>query len=209
MPFVSSALLSCAKSYHAPRASAQSEDKHLINASRTNERWFRSGDRPSLPVSKGIGNRCYLACCSAVGAAGAAGVCDGCFAGASLFGSAGRITRARSDSISCKLIGHNERGGSGAAAVGFGEPADAVDAPADASAAGIFSVGFVSAAAGVFSNGTAAAATVVSLDGVPPSWGAGKLVLCAGGVSILPRMSGKPSFALPMITTFEFVDCAS
>ena len=77
------------------------------------------------------------------------------------------------------------------------------------SAAGIFSVGFVSAAAGVFSNGTAGAAAVVSLDGVPPSWGAGKLVLGAGGVSILPRMSGKPSFALPMITTFEFVDCAS
>ena len=110
---------------------------------------------------------------------------------------------------SCKLRGHNERVGSGAAAAGFGEPAEAVDAPADKSAAGIFSVGFVSAAAGVFSNGTAATAAVVSLDGVPPSWGAGKLVLCAGGVSILPRMTGRPSLALPMITTFVFVDCAS
>src|ERR1700704_3972539 len=162
-----------------------------------------------LRFKMGIGNRCYLACCSAVGAAGAAGVCDGCFAGASLFGSAGRITRARSDSISCKLSDHNERGGSGVAAVGFGEPADAVDAPADESAAGIFSVGFVNAAAGVFSNGTAGTAAVVSLDGGPPLWRAGKLVLCAGGLSILPRMSGNPSFALPMITTFEFVDCAS
>ena len=112
--------------------------------------------------------------------------------------------------MSRKVIGQNERVGSGAAAAGFGVPAGAVDAPADDdSTAGIFSVGFVSPAAGVFSNGTAGPAAVVSLGVEPPSLGVGALVLCAGAVSMLPRISGKPSLALPMTTTLEFVDWAS
>ena len=114
--------------------------------------------------------------------------------------------------MSRKLNGHSERGASGAAAgvdaaaPGVAEPAAGV---VDDVAAGTFSVGRVNSAAGIFSSGTVGPAAVVSLDVVPPSVGAGALVLCAGGVSMLPRMSGKPSLALPITTTFEFVDCAS
>ena len=70
-----------------------------------------------------------------------------------------------------------------------------------------FSVG---AAAGVFSVGTAGLATaVVSLAALPSSLGEVCPVADDGGVSKLPRMIGKPSLALPMITTFELLDCAS
>jgi hypothetical protein len=177
-----------------------------MNASRTNERRFGCKLLDASPVSEAAETVCYWGCCSA---AGAGGVCDVCFKGASLFGSVGRITRAKSDSISCKLIGHSERAGAGAAATGFDEPGEDVDALAEESAAGTFSVGFVSAAAGVFSNGTVGPAAVVSLGVVPPSFPAGALVLCAGEESILPRISGNPSLALPITTTFEFVDWAS
>jgi hypothetical protein len=76
-------------------------------------------------------------------------------------------------------------------------------------AAGIFSVGVANPAAGVFSNGTVGLAAMVlslfvvsfPLGRVPPEGGA--------GVSPLPRMIGKPSLPLPMMTTFEFVDCES
>lgn len=106
--------------------------------------------------------------------------------------------RAKKASIACKLSGQRDRGSAAVAATGASEPA-----------AGNFSFGVGSAAAGVFSNGSVGlAAVVVSFAIVPLSLGEGVLLL-GGGVSKLPRITGKPSLGLPMITTFEFVDCAS
>jgi hypothetical protein len=75
---------------------------------------------------------------------------------------------------------------------------------------GIFSAGVANPVAGVFSNGTGGLAAVVlsvlvlslPLDGVLPAGG-------GADVSTLPRIIGKPSLPLPMMTTFEFVDCES
>jgi hypothetical protein len=74
-------------------------------------------------------------------------------------------------------------------------------------AGGIFSAGVAKAASGVFSNGTAGlAAVVLSLLSFPS--GVVLPARCAG-VSTLPRMIGKPSLPLPMMTVFAFVDCES
>src|SRR5262249_62280051 len=94
--------------------------------------------------------------------------------------------------MSDKLSGHNERGLSGAVAAVVPE-----------SAGGIFSLGLGRAAVGGFSNGSAGCAGVVPLAVVSLSLGAPCLVLGAGCPSKLPGMAGKPSFALPMITTLE------
>jgi hypothetical protein len=112
--------------------------------------------------------------------------------------SVGRTIRAKNVSMSDKLSGQNECGLSGAVAAVVPEPAG-----------GTFSVGADSAAAVDLSNGIAGlAAVVVSLAVVSLSLGAPSLVLGAGCPSKLPRMTGKPSLALPMITTLELVDCA-
>ena len=78
-------------------------------------------------------------------------------------------------------------------------------------AAGIFSEGADNPAAGVFSKGTEGPAAVVdvSLPVLSVSVGGVPLACCEGVPSIFPRMIGRPSLALPMITTFEFVDCDS
>ena len=112
------------------------------------------------------------------------------------FGSVERTIRAKKVSISYKLRGHDEGGRSGVAASGVPEPA-----------VGSFSV---VAAGGVFSVGTAGlAAAVVSLAAPPSSLGEVCPAPDDGGVSKLPRIIGMPSLALPMITTFELLDCAS
>ena len=112
------------------------------------------------------------------------------------FGSVERTIRAKKVSISYKLRGHDEGGRSGVAASGVPEPA-----------VSSFSV---VAAGGVFSVGTAGLATaVVSLAALSSSLGEVWPVAGDGGASELPRMTGKPSLALPMITTFELLDCAS
>src|SRR4051812_36775266 len=112
------------------------------------------------------------------------------------FGSVERTIRAKKVSISYKLRGHDEGGRSGVAASGVLEPA-----------VSSFSV---VAAGGVFSVGTAGlAAAVVSLAAPPSSLGEVWPAPDDGGVSKLPRIIGKPSLALPMITTFELLDCAS
>ena len=75
-------------------------------------------------------------------------------------------------------------------------------------AGGTFSAGVVNPAAGVFSNGTDGPTAVgpFVFVFVPVPVGA----LAAGGrLSALPRMIGRPSLPLPMITTFAFVDCES
>ena len=119
-----------------------------------------------------------------------------CFESGSAFGSVERTIRAKKVSISYKLRGHDEGGRSGVAASGIPEPA-----------VGSFSVGAV---ADVFSVDTAGlAAAVVSLAALSSSLGEVWPVAGDGGVSELPRMIGKPSLALPMITTFELLDCAS
>ena len=62
----------------------------------------------------------------------------------------------------------------------------------------------VVAAGGVFSVGTAGLATeVVFLADLPSSWGEVCPAPDDDGVSKLPRIIGKPSLALPMITAFE------
>ena len=53
------------------------------------------------------------------------------------------------------------------------------------------------------------AAVVVSVGQVLPPSVAAPVLPSAGEAAMFPRISGKPSFALPMITTFEFVDCES
>ena len=53
------------------------------------------------------------------------------------------------------------------------------------------------------------ATAVVSLAALSSSLGEVWPVAGDGGASELPRMTGKPSLALPMITTFELLDCAS
>ena len=112
------------------------------------------------------------------------------------FGSVERTIRAKKVSISYKLRGHDEGGRSGVAASGVPEPA-----------VSSFSV---VAAGGVFSVGTAGLATeVVFLAVLPSSWGEVCPAPDDDGVSKLPRIIGKPSLALPMITTFELLDCAS
>ena len=119
-----------------------------------------------------------------------------CFESGSAFGSVERTIRAKKVSISDKLRGQDDGGRSGVAACGVPEPAVVS-----------FSVG---TAAGVFSVGTVGlAAAVVSLAAPPSSLGEVWPVAGDGGVSELPRMTGKPSLALPMITTFELLDCAS
>jgi hypothetical protein len=75
-------------------------------------------------------------------------------------------------------------------------------------AGGIFSAGGANPAAGVFSKGTVGLGAVVLSLALSLPLG----VLPAGGgadTSALPRMTGSPSFPLPMTTTFEFVDCDS
>src|SRR5262245_48514029 len=100
--------------------------------------------------------------------------------------------------MSERVSGQNERDASGAAADGLPGLAGA-----------IFSVGVANPAAGVFSNGTAGpAAVVLSLFMVSVPLG-DVFPAGAAGVSTLPRMIGKPSFPLPMTTTFAFVDCES
>src|SRR5262249_595668 len=72
---------------------------------------------------------------------------------------------------------------------------------------GVFSDGSVRLAAGVFS-ATAAGAAAVGLGALAPSLGGA----FSGGdedESTLPRIIGTPSLPPPMITTLEFVDCAS
>ena len=119
-----------------------------------------------------------------------------CFESGSAFGSVERTIRAKKVSISYKLRGHDEGGRSGVAASGVPEPA-------------VRSFSVV-AAGGVLSVGTAElAAEVVSLAVLPSSLGEVCPTPDDGGVSKLPRMIGKPSLALPMITTFELLDCAS
>ena len=71
---------------------------------------------------------------------------------------------------------------------------------------GIFSEGVAKASAGVFSKGTAGPAAVVLCLPVVSSAG----VAAAAGAAVSAfRMIGKPSFPLPMMTTFAFVDCES
>ena len=53
------------------------------------------------------------------------------------------------------------------------------------------------------------AAVVVSAGQALPPSVAAPVLPSAGEAAMFPRISGKPSFALPMITTFEFVDCES
>jgi hypothetical protein len=71
---------------------------------------------------------------------------------------------------------------------------------------GIFSAGVAKASAGIFSKGTAGPAAVALCLLVPSS--AGAAAAAGAGVSVF-RMIGKPSLPLPIITTFEFVDCES
>src|SRR6187200_786712 len=65
-------------------------------------------------------------------------------------------------------------------------------------------------AAGAVCDSVAAVAAVVvsAAKPLPPSV-ASPILPCAGEASMFPRIRGRPSFALPMITTFEFVDCES
>ena len=119
-----------------------------------------------------------------------------CLESGSDFGSVERTIRARKASRSDKLRGQDEGGRSGVAASVVAEPA-VVNFSLGA-AADVFSVGAVGLAAAVVS----LAALSSSLGEVWPAGG-------DGGVSKLPRMTGKPSLALPMITTFELLDCAS
>ena len=91
--------------------------------------------------------------------------------------------------------GHSEGGRSGVAASAVPEPA----------VNNSYSVG---AAGGVFSVGTAGLA-VASLAVLSSSLGEVCPAPDDGGVSKLPRMIGNPSLALPMITTFELLDCES
>jgi hypothetical protein len=132
--------------------------------------------------------------CSAGGLS--AGFSADCLGRDSGFGSVGRNIREIKASTSDRLGGHEARGASGAAAGGVAGPA-----------VGVFSGGVAMAAAGIFSNGRVAPAAAVlvslSLGGAAP-------VVCPGaGASTLPRMIGKPSLPLPIITTFEFEDCES
>ena len=71
---------------------------------------------------------------------------------------------------------------------------------------GIFSAGVGKASAGVFSKGTAGPAAVGLCLLVASS--ADAAVAGDAAVSVF-RMTGKPSFPPPMMTTFEFVDCES
>ena len=118
-----------------------------------------------------------------------------CFESGSDFGSVERTIRAKKISISYKLSGHSEGGRSGVAASAVPEPA----------VNNSYSVG---AAGGVFSVGTAGLA-VASLAVLSSSLGEVCPAPDDGGVSKLPRMIGNPSLALPMITTFELLDCES
>lgn len=118
-----------------------------------------------------------------------------CFEGGSVFGSVEWTIRAKKASISYKLRGHDEGGRSGAAASGVPDPA-----------VSDFSV---VAEADIFSVATAGLAiAVVSLAALSSSLGAVCPAPDDGAVSG-PRIIGKPSLALPMITTFELLDCAS
>ena len=53
------------------------------------------------------------------------------------------------------------------------------------------------------------AVVIVSVGQALPPSVAAPVLPSAGEAAMFPRISGKPSFALPMITTFEFVDCES
>jgi hypothetical protein len=120
------------------------------------------------------------------------GLSDGCPERDTVFGSVGRMICQKYVSISDRVIGQNERDPSVVAADGVLELAG-----------GIVSAGVANPAAGVFSTGTAGPAVVgLSFVSFP-------LVGGGAGVSTLPRMIGKPSLPLPMMTTFEFVDCES
>ena len=104
------------------------------------------------------------------------------------------------------MIGHSERVSCAfAAGAELGPAAGA----APGVTGGIFSAGVDNAAAGIFSNGTAGPGAVArSLSALSLLIGC---ALPAGGAeeSTLPRMMGKPSFPLPMMTTLELVDCES
>lgn len=104
-----------------------------------------------------------------------------------------------------RLNGQKERDGSAAPGTDAVGAAGAADGVAEV-AGGTFSGGVVNPAAGVFSNGTDGPTAVVPCLPVSVPVGA----LAAGGrLSALPRMIGRPSLPLPMMTVFAFVDCES
>src|SRR5262249_18476984 len=86
-------------------------------------------------------------------------------------------------------------------------PGGCSDFPAGRSDAtvGVFSVGAGKLAAGVLSMGDAGEGAVVRC-GPGEASPAGPPAAGGRGVSTLPRMIGRPSLPLPMMTTFELVD---
>ena len=74
---------------------------------------------------------------------------------------------------------------------------------------GVFSDGFGKVSAGTFSDTVVGVAAVVLSLGVVSPFPAGDDGCGDAGVSTLPRMIGKPSLPLPMITILELDDCAS
>ena len=77
---------------------------------------------------------------------------------------------------------------------------------------GILSAGIARPDAGIFSNGTVGVAAVTRSLARAVRRRRRTSRACAGGTggeSTLPRMIGRPSLALPMITTLELLDCAS
>ena len=175
-------------------AYAKAQSRHAFDQRRPDERAIvQVGDRSvSSRYRRESETDAIRPACSAVGAAGAA-VSDGCLQahrsslaayctgqGATRYPASSSATRSAAAPVRRRPASANQRTRS--------------MRWDDASAAGIFFRRFRQRGSGASSaTATAGAAAVVSLDGVPPSWGAGT-VRSGGGVSILPRMSGDPVF---------------
>src|SRR5262252_3948879 len=130
----------------------------------------------------------------------------GCwFGGGSAFVS-GRTIRAMKPSTSDRVGGHEARGASWAGGA-FPAAGGALDEGISEAAVGVFSDGCDKATDGVFSKGRVGAAAV---ERVSISVCCDAPLVCAGsGTSAPPRMIGRPSLLLPMITVFALLDCDS